>query len=162
MLLRDLLTGETENWTFVVWGSWNKPTCVLGCFRHVSLIEGAYWSLWAQISRQPKLFFWCSLLPVLSYLTAMCEAILSVKEWNRKMKIKQRKRTVIIKVCVVHISMTRKQRQFILNWGPCPPLVTPLSNTVYTFFIFKVWGGVMIIMIEVFVSCTFWHGKIIT
>jgi len=25
-------------------------------------------------------FFWCSLLPVLSHLTAMCEAILSVKE----------------------------------------------------------------------------------
>jgi len=25
-------------------------------------------------------FFWCSLLPVLSYLTATCEAILSVKE----------------------------------------------------------------------------------
>jgi len=37
------------------------------------------------------------LLPVLSYLTATCEAILSVKEWNRKMKIKQRKRTVVIK-----------------------------------------------------------------
>ena len=26
-----------------------------------------------------KVFFWCSLLPVLSYLTATCEAILSVK-----------------------------------------------------------------------------------
>jgi len=25
-------------------------------------------------------FFWCSLLPVVSYLTATCEAILSVKE----------------------------------------------------------------------------------
>jgi len=25
-------------------------------FRHVLLIEDAYWSLWAQISRQPKLF----------------------------------------------------------------------------------------------------------
>jgi len=25
-------------------------------FRHVSLIKDAYWSLWAQISRQPKLF----------------------------------------------------------------------------------------------------------
>ena len=25
-------------------------------------------------------FFWCSLLPVLNYLTATCEAILSVKE----------------------------------------------------------------------------------
>jgi len=23
---------ETENWTFVVWGSWNKPICVLGCY----------------------------------------------------------------------------------------------------------------------------------
>ena len=28
-------------------------------FRHVSLIEDAYCSLWVQISRQPKLFFWC-------------------------------------------------------------------------------------------------------
>jgi len=27
-----------------------------------------------------KAFFWCSLLPVLIYLTAKCEAILSVKE----------------------------------------------------------------------------------
>jgi len=27
--------------------------------------------------------------------TATCEAILSVKEWNRKMKIKHRKRTVL-------------------------------------------------------------------
>jgi len=24
MLLRDLLAGETENWTFLVWGSWNN------------------------------------------------------------------------------------------------------------------------------------------
>jgi len=31
MLLRDLLVGETEKWTFV-WGSWNKPVCVLGCY----------------------------------------------------------------------------------------------------------------------------------
>jgi len=31
MLLRDLLAGETENLTFVVWGSWNKPLCLLGC-----------------------------------------------------------------------------------------------------------------------------------
>ena len=88
-------------------------------------------------------FFWCSLLPVLSYLTATCEAILSVKEWNRKMKIKQRKRTVVIKNCVVRKSVTRKQSQFILNWGPCPSLVSPLPNTVCTFFIFRVWGGAM-------------------
>jgi len=27
-----------------------------------------------------KAFFWCSLLPVLSYLTTTCEAISSVKE----------------------------------------------------------------------------------
>jgi len=32
MLLQDLLVGETENWTFVVWGSWNKPICVLECY----------------------------------------------------------------------------------------------------------------------------------
>jgi len=42
-------------------------------------------------------FFWCSLLPVLSYLTATCEAILPVKELNRKMKIKQRKHAAVIK-----------------------------------------------------------------
>jgi len=29
MILRDLLAGETENWTFVVWVSWNKPIYVL-------------------------------------------------------------------------------------------------------------------------------------
>ena len=34
---------------------------------------------------------------VVSYLTATCEEILSVKQWNCKMKIKQRKRTVVIK-----------------------------------------------------------------
>jgi len=33
ILLRDLLVGETENLTYVVWGSWNKPTCVLGCYK---------------------------------------------------------------------------------------------------------------------------------
>jgi len=44
-----------------------------------------------------KALFWCSLLPGLSYLTATCKVILSVKERNRKMKIKHRKRTVVIK-----------------------------------------------------------------
>jgi len=33
MLLRELIAGETENWTFVVWGSWNKPLCVFGCYK---------------------------------------------------------------------------------------------------------------------------------
>jgi len=33
MLLRYLLDGETENWTFVVWSAWNKPICVLGCYK---------------------------------------------------------------------------------------------------------------------------------
>jgi len=33
MLLRDLLAGETENWTFVVWSSWNKSICVLGGYK---------------------------------------------------------------------------------------------------------------------------------
>jgi len=32
MLLRDLLAGETENRTFLVWGSWNKPICFLVCY----------------------------------------------------------------------------------------------------------------------------------
>jgi len=31
-------------------------------------------------SHASRSFFWCSLLPVLSYLTATCEAILSVKQ----------------------------------------------------------------------------------
>jgi len=31
-------------------------------------------------SPDSRSFFWCSLLPVLSYLTGTCEAILSVKE----------------------------------------------------------------------------------
>jgi len=67
-------------------------------------------------------FFWCSLLPVISYLTATGEAIFSVKEYNRKMKIKQRKRTVVIKkFSVVRISLTKKQSRFILNWGPFTP-----------------------------------------
>jgi len=60
MLLRDLLAGETENWTFVVWGS-SHDINLYACLdvinlRHVSLIEDVYWSLWAQISRRPKLF----------------------------------------------------------------------------------------------------------
>jgi len=33
MLFRDLLAGETENWTFAVWNSSNKPICVLGCYK---------------------------------------------------------------------------------------------------------------------------------
>jgi len=33
MLLRDLFAGETENRTFVVWGSWNKLLCVLGWYK---------------------------------------------------------------------------------------------------------------------------------
>jgi len=36
--LRDLLAGETENWTFVVWGSWNKPICVLGSYKFQTCI----------------------------------------------------------------------------------------------------------------------------
>jgi len=35
MLLRELLFlfSEEENRTFVVWGSWNKSLCVLGCYK---------------------------------------------------------------------------------------------------------------------------------
>jgi len=32
MLLRDFLASETENSTFIVWGSRNKPIYVLGCY----------------------------------------------------------------------------------------------------------------------------------
>ena len=115
--------------------------CFYISFRHVSLIEDAYWSLWAQISRQPRLFFWCSLLPVLSYLTATCEAIFSGKEWNRKLKIKQRKRTVVIKNLRVAYISDQKTKSVYFKLRPFPPLVTPLPNTVYAFFIFRVWGG---------------------
>jgi len=31
--MRLILAGETENWAFIVWGSWNKPICVLGCYK---------------------------------------------------------------------------------------------------------------------------------
>jgi len=31
MLLRDLLAGVAENWTFAAWTSWIEPICVLGC-----------------------------------------------------------------------------------------------------------------------------------
>jgi len=93
--------------------------------------------LWAQISRQPKLLSGVHCYLGSSYLTATCEAVLSVKEWNRKMKIKQRKRAAIIKkICVVRISVTRKQSQLIVNWHSCPSFVTPLPETVYTFFYF--------------------------
>ena len=89
MLLRGLLTGETENWTSVVWGSWNKLLCVLGCYKFQTCI--AYRSRLVKFVGSnltpAEAFFWCSLLPVSSYLTATCEA---VKEWNRKMKNKQK------------------------------------------------------------------------
>jgi len=62
MLLRDLLAGETENWTFVVWGSWNKPICVLGCYTFYTCIAYRRRLLKfvgsnLKISRQLKFFF---------------------------------------------------------------------------------------------------------
>ena len=99
MLLRDVLAGETENWTFVVWGSWNKPLCVLGCYKFQTCIayRRPLLKFVGSNLTQTEAFFWCSLLPVLSYLTATCEVILLAKELNRKINIKQRKRTVVIK-----------------------------------------------------------------
>ena len=86
-------------------------------------------------------FFWCSLLPVLSYLTATCGAILSVKEWNRKMKIQQRKRTVAIKNLRGAYISDQKTTSVYFKLRPLPHLITPLPNTLYTLFIFRVWGG---------------------
>jgi len=83
-------------------------------------------------------FFWCSLLPVLSYLTATCEAILSVKQRNRKMKIKQRKRTVVIKNLRSAYISDQKTNSVYFKLRLLPPLVTPLPNTVYTFFNFRI------------------------
>ena len=86
-------------------------------------------------------FFWCSLLPVLSYLTTTGQATLSVKEWNRKMKIKQRKRTVVIKNLHSADISDQKTKSVYFKLRPLVPLITPLPNTVYAFFIFRVWGG---------------------
>jgi len=104
-------------------------------FRHVSLIEDAYWSLWAQISRRS--FF-------LVFIVT-CVKLLNSHVWNNfvseRMKSQNENQAEETysshkKICVVRISVTRNQSQFILNWGPCPPLVTPLPNAVYTFFYF--------------------------
>jgi len=143
MLLRDLLAGEIENWTFVVWGSWNKPICALGCYKFKTCIayRRRLLKFVGSNLKQPEAFFWCSLLPVLSYLTATCEAILSVKEWNRKMKIKQRKRTVVIKNLRSAYISGQKTKSVYLKLRSFPPSVTPLPNTVCTFFIFRVWKG---------------------
>jgi len=89
------------------------------------------------MSHASRSFFWCSLLPVLSYSTATCEAILSVKEWNRKMKIKQKKCTVVIKkLCSACIS-DKKTKSVHFKLRPLLPVFTPLPNTVYTFFYFQ-------------------------
>jgi len=109
-------------------------------------------------------FFWCSLLPALSYLTATCEAILSVKEWNREMKIKQRKRKVVIKnLRSVHM-VTRKQSQFILNWGPCPPLCYATAEyCLYTFIFLGSEGDtapcptpLLTLVLYIHLFCDFW------
>jgi len=57
------------------------------------------------------------------------------------MKIKQRKRTVVIKklrsACISH----QQTKSVYFKLRPLPPLVAPLPNTVIHFFIFRVWGG---------------------
>jgi len=81
-------------------------------------------------------FFWCSLLPVLSSLTATCEAILSVKEWNRKMKIKHRKRTVVIKnLRSVYIS-DQKTKSVYFKLRPLSPLSYNTAEYCLCIFLF--------------------------
>jgi len=105
-------------------------------FRHVPLIEDACWSLWDQISRQTKFFFWCSLLSVLSNLTATCQPILSVKEWNHKMKIKQRKFTVVIKNLRSAYISDQKTKSVYFKLRPLPSLSYATAEYCLYIFIF--------------------------
>jgi len=83
--------------------------------------------------------FWCSLLPMLSYLTVNFvsenEAILSVKEWNHKMKSKQRKRTVVIKKILrsAYIS-DQKTKSVYFKLRAFPPL--SYATAEYCLYIF--------------------------
>jgi len=54
------------------------------------------------------------------------------------MKIKQRKRTVVIKKLRSVYINDQKTKSIYCKLRPLPPLVTPLPNTVYTFF--RIWG----------------------
>jgi len=138
MPLRDLLAGETEKWTSVVWGSWNKPISVLGYYKFYTCTayRRRLLKLVSSNLTPAEAFFWRSLLPLLSWLTATCEAILSMKVWNRKMKIKQRKRTVVIKNLRSAYISNQKTKSVYFKLRPLPPLVTPLPNTVYACFYF--------------------------
>jgi len=53
--------------------------------------------VWGLKSHASRSFFLVFIVTCVKLLTATCEAILSVKELNRKMKIRQTKRTVVIK-----------------------------------------------------------------
>ena len=97
-------------------------------------------------------------LPVLSYLTAMREAILTVKEWNRKMKIKQRRRRVgITNLRNAYIS-DQKSKSVYFKLRPLPPVVTPLPNTVYAFFLGSEEGPWQ--MAQWTLLCTLTHGAL--
>jgi len=52
------------------------------------------------------------------------------------MKIKQRKHTVVIKNLGSAYISDQKTKSIYIKLSPFSPLVTPLSNTVYTFFYF--------------------------
>ena len=84
-------------------------------------------------------FFWCSLLPVLSYLAPTCEAILSEKEWNRKMKSKQRKRTVVIKNLRSADINDQKTKPVYFKLRPLPPL--SYATAEYCLYIFLFLGS---------------------
>jgi len=48
-------------------------------------------------SHASRSFFLVFFVTCVSYLTPTCEAVLSVRKLNRKIKMKQRKHTVVIK-----------------------------------------------------------------
>ena len=143
MLLRNLLASETENSAFVVWGSWNKPIWVLRCCMFQTCIAYRRRLLKCVGSNltPAEAFFWCSLLSVLSYWTATCEANLSMKKWSRNNENQAEETYSSHKeICVVRILVTRKQSQFILNGGPYP-LSYATDEYCINIFYFKVWKG---------------------
>ena len=70
---------------------------------------------------------------VLSYLTATREAILS-EEWNRKMKIKQRKRTVVTKNLRSAYMSDYKTKSVYFKLKPLLPL--SYATAEYCLYIF--------------------------
>jgi len=110
--------------------------CVVGCYMFQTCIAYRRRLLkFVGSNLTPvEAFFWCSLLPVLSYLTATCEAISSVKEWNRKMKIKQRKRTAVIKNLRSAYISDHKTKSVCFKLSLLPPL--SYATAEYYLYIF--------------------------